>query len=138
MPKFKFDYLKIGLKKRPIIPVIIKNDSKIIETPALIDSGADFNVFDIGIADALGLNLNKARKITFKGVGNKALELKGHMAIVNLMVATKGSSKTFQAPVIFTNELPNNGFALLGEVGFFDQFEEISFYYKRGKINLEA
>lgn len=137
MSKFKFDYLKIGPKKRPIIPVIIKNDSKIIETPALIDSGADFNVFDIGIADALGLNLNKAKKITFKGVGNKALELKGNMAVVNLMIAAKGSSKNFQAPVIFTNELPNNGFALLGEVGFFDQFEEVSFYYKRGKISLE-
>ena len=137
MARFKFDYIKIGPRKRPVIPIILKHKGEILETPALIDSGADFNVFPLDLAEALEINLKGAKKVVFRGIGNKALELTGYMAIVTLMIAGRGKSQEFDAPVIFTDELPENGHALLGETGFFDKVSSICFFYKRGKILID-
>ncbi|MBI4153590.1 hypothetical protein HY503_01150 [Candidatus Woesebacteria bacterium] len=138
MSRFKFDFLKIGPHKRPLINIQIAYQGKSINNLALIDSGADFNVFDIEIGKVLGIDLSGSKEVKFTGVGNRRFELIGKMAIVTLMVFKKGDSHSFDAPVIFTDQLPGNGTALLGETGFFDQFEEITFYYKRGKIILET
>ncbi|KKR69724.1 MAG: hypothetical protein UU12_C0038G0001, partial [Candidatus Woesebacteria bacterium GW2011_GWA2_40_7b] len=71
---------------------------------------------------------------TFSGVGNKRLNLEGYMAVVNLKIFIKGENISFVTPVIFTEQLPENGVALLGETGFFDHLNEVSFYYTRGKV----
>jgi hypothetical protein len=60
------------------------------------------------------------------------------MAIVNLRIFNKGENISFTTPIIFTEQLPENGIALLGETGFFDHFEEVTFYYARGKVTLKA
>lgn len=72
MSKLKFDYIKIGQHKRPIIPVRLIHKDSAINIPALIDSGADFNVFPLTIANDLGLNLNLEKPMIFKGVGEKS------------------------------------------------------------------
>ena len=77
----KFDYIKIGSHKRPIIPVRLSYKNSAINTPALIDSGADFNAFPLSVAKDLGLNLNTDKPITFSGVGEKSLKLTGYMAV---------------------------------------------------------
>lgn len=137
MSKLKFDYIKIGSHKRPIIPIRISYQKEAVNTPALIDSGADFNIFPLSIAKDLGLDLNINKPVEFKGVGEKSLKLTGYMAIVNLMIFNKGKNINFSTPVIFTNDIPQNGFSLLGETGFFDHVDQISFLYKKGKIQLE-
>ncbi len=138
MTKLKFDYIKIGKHKRPIIPVQISFENRAVNTPALIDSGADFNLVNIGIAETLGIKLNKSKPIIFNGVGNKSLSLEGYIAIVKLKIFNKGESVCFETPVVFTEQIPENGHALLGETGFFDQLDEVSFYYNRGKIVLQG
>jgi hypothetical protein len=138
MTRLKFDYIQIGKHKRPVVPIRLCVNEKAINTPALIDSGADFNLIHIGIAEALGLKLNMEKPIIFSGVGNKRLTLKGYMAVVNLKIFNKGENICFDTPVIFTEQLPENGIALLGEIGFFDHLEEISFHYTRGKVVLEG
>lgn len=138
MTRLKFDYIKLENRKRPIIPIQFTFENKAINTTALIDSGADFNLIDIGIADALGIKLNKNKPIIFNGVGNKRLDLKGYMAVVNLKIFSKGESINFDTPIIFTEQLPDNGHALLGETGFFDKVDEVSFYYSRGKVILQC
>lgn len=138
MTRLKFDYIKIGKHQRPIIPIQLSFAGKAVNTPALIDSGADFNLIHIDIAETLGIKLNKAKPFVFSGVGNKRLSLEGYMAVVNLMIFNKGENISFATPVIFTEQLPENGIALLGETGFFDHLEQVSFFYTRGKVILEG
>ena len=137
MNKLKFDYIKIGSHKRPIIPVRISYKNLALNIPALIDSGADFNVFPLSIAKDLGLNLNINKPIIFGGVGEKSQKLTGYLAVIDLMIFDKGESIKFSSPVVFTNDVPSNGFSLLGEIGFFDHLDQISFLYKKGKVILE-
>lgn len=63
----KFDYFKLPLSKRsdffghsvlkPIIPVQVSNGKNKLEYAALIDSGADFCIFDAEIGECLGLDI---------------------------------------------------------------------------------
>lgn len=59
------------------------------------------------------------------------------MAVVDLTIFNKGENVQFSTPVVFSDDIPADGFALLGEVGFFDHVQQISFFYKRGKTILE-
>ena len=138
MKKMKFDYIKIGPHKRPIIPVRLSYKNSAVNVPALIDSGADFNVFHLSIAKDLGLSLNMDKPIIFGGVGEKSQKLTGFLAVLDLMIYNRGESVSFSTPIVFTNDIPSNGFSLLGEIGFFDHLGQISFFYKRGKITLEV
>lgn len=138
MTKLKFDYIKIGQHKRPIIPVRLTHKTSSVNIPALIDSGADFNVFPVSIAKDLGLKLNFNKPIIFKGVGEKSQKLTGYLAVLNLMIFNKGENINFSTPIVFTDDIPSNGFSLLGETGFFDHLDQVSFFYKRGKIHLEG
>lgn len=137
MSKLKFDYIKIGPHKRPIIPVRLSYKNSAINIPALIDSGADFNVFPLSIAKDIGLEINTDKPIIFKGVGEKSQKLTGYMAILDIMFFNGGENIKFSTPIVFTNDIPSNGFSLLGETGFFDHVNQISFFYKRGKVVIE-
>jgi len=137
MSRLKFDYVKLGPYRRPIIPVRLTYGNNSINTQALIDSGADFNLFHLSMARNLGLNLNINKPIIFGGVGNKKRNLTGYMGVLDLMVYSKGSNIEFSTSIVFSEDIPSNGFPLLGEFGFFDHFEEIHFYYKRGKVVLQ-
>jgi len=137
MKKLKFDYIKIGPHKRPVIPVRLTYENQSVNTPALIDSGADFNVFPLSMAKDIGLKLNLNKPIIFSGVGEKSQKLTGYLGILDLMIFKKGTSIGFSTPIIFSDDIPSNGIPLLGEAGFFDHLKEVSFYYQRGKVILE-
>lgn len=138
MTKLKFDYVKIGLYKRPIITVCLSNDNQSINMPALIDSGADFNVFPLSIAKDLNIEINLDKPIEFSGVGEKSEKLIGFIGIVDMMIYSKGKNINFKAPIVFTNDIPSNGLPLLGGVGFFDHTEEITFLYKKGQVKVSG
>lgn len=81
----KFPYRKINLQNpfnskkfilRPIIPFSIKYQDKALRFEALIDSGADFNIFPMEIAKKLGIILKDSDHISFVGVGGKEIEPK--------------------------------------------------------------
>lgn len=137
MSRLKFDYIKIGPYKRPIIPVRLSYEGNSLNTQALIDSGADFNLFHLSIAKDLGLKININKPIIFGGIGNKKRNLTGYMCILELMIFSKGNNIEFSTPIVFSDDIPSNGFPLLGETGFFDHLEEVHFYYKRGKVILQ-
>ena len=46
----KFEYIRAGLWYRPIIPVTLRYGKQEVSYLALIDSGADFNIFHSDIA----------------------------------------------------------------------------------------
>jgi len=59
-----FHYFEITSKiVRPIIPIILKSQTKLMLYSALIDSGADYSIFSLDIADALGIKLQLKDKV---------------------------------------------------------------------------
>ena len=69
-----FSYLKTGLWYRPIIPVTLKLNKIEFNYLALIDSGADFNIFHADIAKILKIDLSKLKNsVNFSGINGKGV-----------------------------------------------------------------
>lgn len=97
---------------------------------ALIDSGADFNVFHSEIAQILDIDYKKGRKRQIFGLGNQ--EIKGYEC--NVEMKLQGFPK-FVSPVIFSSQIPPHSFGVLGNKGFFGHFE-IRFDYSSRSIEI--
>jgi len=75
--KFAYKPLEIRARKsnrhevifRPIIPVYLFGNNKVIGYEAIIDSGADFNIFHSEIAEILGINYKEGNKKRLFGLG---------------------------------------------------------------------
>ena len=114
--------IRKSLVYRPIIPVILINNKGFIEYQALIDTGADFNVFEAGIAQYLGLRITSGNKRLITGLGGE--KLKGYEHNLSLRIA----GKQYKTKVIFSNQIPPYSFGVLGNKGFFDYFK-VTFKY---------
>jgi len=113
----KFKYVKIDKYYRPLIEITLKNGSKSIKYIALVDSGADFNLFHTDIASLLGIDLSNIKQIDLYGVNDKK-PLRGYPAGVQI-----GINGTFyNAAIVFSPDIASTAFALVGQVGFFDRF----------------
>jgi hypothetical protein len=137
--RFKYKTTNIRNDKIPLLEVIItnpQNNNKVSYT-ALLDSGAFMNVFHSDVAQILGIDLTKIkRQIDFGGVGTSPTVLKGKPYIVNLMVAQKGKSHSFDSYVLFSDDISPNGNPLLGRQGFMDQFSKVELYLKKNSFYL--
>ena len=110
----KFNYVKVGLWYRPIIPVILKLNNIEFGYLTLLDSGADFNIFHSEIARILKIDLHKLKKpVIFNGINN-SVESKGYFTSIDISV----DSKFFNTPVVFSNDISDNGYGILGQQGF--------------------
>lgn len=123
----KFRYHKLNLSPssdffgkfilKPIIPIKISKSDTILQYSVLIDSGADFCIFDAGIGEYLGLNIKSGIEVQFGGIqsfgGAKAyihkvdLEIGGHQ---------------FKIETGFSYDISKNGYGILGQKGFFNLF----------------
>ena len=131
----KFPYRKINLKNpfnskqfilRPIIPFSIKYKDRVLRFEALIDSGADFNIFPVEIAEKLEVTLKNSDHIAFAGVGGNIIN--GIKAEVMLEIGSwEIKTKVVFAPV-------DSG--ILGQYGFFDLYQ-VNFNLKRKIIKIE-
>lgn len=54
---------------RPYIPVRLQHDGRYLDTLGLVDSGADSSMFNAQFAQALGIDLNKGRTSSTRGIG---------------------------------------------------------------------
>jgi predicted aspartyl protease len=110
---------KIGteLERLPLVSVRLACNKEKVKLWALVDSGADFSVFNGDIAAILNIDLKKGKQIELMGlVGGSApawvhqvnLEVEG-LRSVNINVAFTESS------------MPE--LCLVGQRGFFDQFQ---------------
>lgn len=109
---------------RPILPVIIIHGKKFVGYEALVDSGADYNIFHSRIAEILGISLTKGHKRRILGIGNQ--ELRGYEHDVTIKIA----GREYVSKVIFSNKIPPNSFGILGNQGFFDHFK-VTFKYPK-------
>ncbi len=114
---------------RPVIPVKLILDKKMITFKALIDSGADECIFPAWIAKTLGHNVYKGKQRIFSGIGGSVLAYlhKTHIKLADI---------DFTADVFYSHEWDDMPFGLLGQAGFFLHFE-ITFNYKLKEIILK-
>ncbi|KKQ52512.1 hypothetical protein A2865_03630 [Candidatus Woesebacteria bacterium RIFCSPHIGHO2_01_FULL_39_17] len=139
--QFKYPFQIVSNDKIPIMDIRItnKDNGKSTNYRAELDSGAFANVFHSDVAKLLEIDLSKIKEIQlFGGVKESKGLMKGKACIVELMIIQKGRSYKFGSYVIFSDEVSDTGFALLGRQGFFDQFDEICFNYRNNKFYLQV
>jgi len=115
---------------RPVIPIKLLRDKKMITFDGLIDSGADECTFPGWIAKALGYNVYKGKQKIFSGIGGSVLAYlhKTHLRLDGI---------EFVADVYYSHEWDDMPFGLLGQAGFFMHFD-IFFSYKEKEILLRG
>lgn len=122
------------VKLLPLVPVTVGVDYNAAETPAeaaamaLMDSGAEHNVFPLAMAQDLNLDLSGDPDVTIVGVGGT--HTPGKAVTVDFQI----DRYRWTAPVIFSaavNERP-----LLGQAGFF-RFFTVTFRYDRRDIEVK-
>ncbi len=118
--KHTFSYRFIDDTKfiRPYIPVSIRSkNGSIPSLLALVDSGADFCMFDGALSSALDLDLSPLQQIKLSGINGSAVGYVAHLEI--------GVHDHFiPVPVVFSFDFSPVGFGgIIGQVGFFDAFK---------------
>lgn len=118
--KHTFSYRFIDDTKfiRPYIPVSIRSrNGSIPSLLALVDSGADFCMFDGALSSALDLDLSPLQQIKLSGINGSAVGYVAHLEI--------GIHDHFiPVPVVFSFDFSPVGFGgIIGQVGFFDAFK---------------
>ena len=119
----------VGVIYRPLVPIQIgfgKKTSFLFE--ALVDSGADKNLFPMDIGEQIGINFSKLQPQKAKGIGGS--EIKTYFSLISLKIA----DHTFETNAYFSKEID---YPLLGREGFFDLFSKIEFNQKKKKLDLE-
>ena len=138
----KFSYQKIQAEKseafpkrrfilRPIIPVIFKIGGKKVGYKALIDSGADYNIFHAELAEILGLDVKNGRKENFGGISGGQLTAYFHS--INAEIG----GWEYKIYCGFSYDIPSFGYGVFGQKGFFDNFA-VKFDLAKEEIELKA
>lgn len=137
----KFSYFKFPLARqseffgnailKPIIPIKIIKGNYALRYAALIDSGADFCIFDAEIGEYLGINIRSGRKEIFGGVQEKGdAEAFLHEITLNI------GGWDYKTIVGFSYDIAKHGFGILGQKGFFDIFV-VKFDFLKEEIELK-
>src|SRR3989344_3057869 len=100
--------------RRPIVDVEIFGPKGSINTIALLDSGADNCLFNIGYAELIGIDLAKCEKAVTTSVEGGMKDV----YLTNIVIRVKGLEK-ISVPIAFIDSDSVN--SLLGQIGFFDQ-----------------
>lgn len=116
----------------PVIPIGLEYKGVSFKYEALIDSGADMNLFPWGIAEIFGFRKEDAIAQVFAhGVGGEPLK-----AYIFDIIISVGGSVRHTAQCAFSEDLhTNENFGFLGQRGFFDYYR-IEFDYAKKGITL--
>lgn len=113
--KFRYKKYAPGFL-RPVIPIEVIYKKIAIPYEVLVDSGADFSVFDAGIAEILDINLEEGEEQEVAGITGASAPIYFHW--VNLKVGRR----QFKQRVAFLKEMGQFGYGVVGQHGFFDIF----------------
>jgi len=114
---------------KPIIPIGLLFNGKSVKYETLIDSGADFNIFNAEIGELLGIDIRSGKKVKFSGIAGEPFEVFLH----NLTLEIGGWQYKIVAG--FSYEISPYGFGILGQKGFFDLFR-IKFIFSKGIVEI--
>lgn len=123
----KFPYFKLALPQRseyfghsilkPIIEIEIGRKAEKLRYAALIDSGADFCIFDAEIGEYLGFDVQSGTPEFFGGIQEKG----GSTAFLHEITVNIGGWD-YKTTIGFSYGIARHGFGILGQKGFFDIF----------------
>ena len=123
------EHTVFGTNYSPKIPVWISTGNKhSFIFHALVDSGADVNLFPAEHAEAVGINVKSGLLVKTGGIGGV---IKAYRHNVNIHIG----KKIFKTVADFTYEFP---VALLGRQGFFNLFKRIDFDENKHKVTLHV
>lgn len=113
----KFRYKKFApCVLRPVIPIEVSYKNQSIKYEVLVDSGADKCLFDVGVADILGIDLNKCEKGKVTGIVGREEVTYSHEVEISV------GGWPFHVNVGFVPNLSRDGFGVVGQRGFFEIF----------------
>jgi len=117
-----------GLVFAPKIPIWISTKNKHSYLfHALIDSGADVNLFPARLAEVVGINFKEGEKAHVYGIGRH--KMVAYENDISLHLA----NKKFETTVYFSYEQDT---PLLGRQGFFNLFKRVDFDENKHKVTL--
>ncbi len=111
---YQFPYVRFHGKYYPLIPLTLTQDTRVVNTFALLDSGASISVFRPEIADALGLKHSKKGGMRL-GTAAGGLEI----GVSRVQVAV--GKTVFNAKIGFSRAFAAS-FNIIGREGFFRHF----------------
>ena len=110
----KFPYKKLsGGISRPIIPIEVFYKNKAVKYYALIDSGADINIFHKEIGDILEIDIEKGNH----GVVSGVVQTEPQDYFLHPITIKVGGWE-YKTEAAFMPSLSKNGHGLLGQKGF--------------------
>ena len=112
----KSDFFGSSILK-PIVPIGLTIGNPPFDYSALIDSGADFSIFDAGIGEALNLDVQSGKEISFGGIQDAGVA-KAFLHEVTLLIG----GWRYKTMVGFSYDIAKDGYGILGQKGFFDMF----------------
>ncbi|MFH1192928.1 MAG: hypothetical protein V1656_01260 [Candidatus Jorgensenbacteria bacterium] len=116
---------------KPIIPVGISFGGKKLRYGVLIDSGADFCIFDGEVGEQLGINVRSGTREVFGGIQ----ERNGAEAFLHEVVLNVGGWD-YKTKVGFSYDIAKHGFGIVGQKGFFNIFV-VKFDLLREEVELK-
>jgi predicted aspartyl protease len=123
----EFNYVRLRGYWYPIIPIVLFYSDQKLVTQGLVDSGANFSVFNAQAAEALGIDLRTGKRIELHGLGRAV----GYLHQVDMALG----KFRFNAHVVFSSELTVS-LNILGRSDIFRPFL-ITFDEQARKVRLD-
>jgi len=113
----KFKYKKYASDiLRPVIPIEIVYKDISVPYEVLVDSGADFCIFDAQIGDILGIDIEEGKKMGVAGITGVIEPYYIHP------ITIKVGGWPFDIQAGFLPGIAKLGYGVIGQKGFFDIF----------------
>jgi len=128
----KFRYKRYGAEVlRPVIPIGVKYKNHSIQYEVLVDSGADFCIFDAQVGEELGIDIKSGEKSVVSGITG----IKEFYYIHTVALTVGGWD--YDVKVGFLPNIAHLGYGVVGQRGFFDIFT-VKFDLAKEEIELKG
>lgn len=128
--KFRYKRYDFGVL-RPVIPIEIIYKGKSVSYEVLVDSGADFSIFDAQIGDLLGIDdIESGEKFEAAGITGIPEPFYVHPVTFNI------GGKLYDTRVGFLPNIAPLGYGVVGQKEFFEIFI-VKFDFLKEEIELK-
>ena len=120
-------------REKPLVPITLRNpDNKCsYRCYALVDSGSDSCFFDAELGEALGIHVASGTPGKVFGVVPGRWERQyTHPILIEFM------GKSYGVHAGFMRGLSKHGYGILGQSGFFDQVQSVTFEKSKGVFEI--
>jgi hypothetical protein len=118
----KFPYKFYGKDTlRPVIPIEIRSGSEAVRYEVLVDSGADINLVPSEIGELIGLDVTSGEEHRVGGITGGGLPYFLHPVTIRV------GGWSYHVEMGFMPGMPSMGYVVVGQRGFFDLFQSVSF-----------